>query len=203
MRKEHQVWYRRRRLTRWSWLKRFRGEEGATIVEMAIACSILFSMIFGVVQLSMVLYCYTFVAEAAREASRYAATLGQNSCLSASVTPYPNCNLGPTAVGSSQTSYTTSPLQTYVRGLGLPFASTMTVSATWWSPTGATPQQWTDSCTTQMDTGTGPLGNSATQCNYPGHAVKVTVSHDFPIAIPFVNVNTMTIQSTSMMVINE
>src|SRR5215475_7946564 len=129
----------------------FGSEEGASLVEMAIVTAVLLTFLIGIVEMSMGMYCYTFAAEAAREASRYAALLGQNSCLTAT-SPDPNCNLGPVAYGPSKTSYTTSPLQTYVQGLGLPFASQMLVDATWWSPSGSNPEAWTTSCLTTTDT---------------------------------------------------
>ena len=181
------------------------------MVEFAIASSVLFAMLFGIIELGMALYCYTFVSEAAREASRYAAVRGQNSC-SADVATDGNCNLGPVKVGSSQTAYTTQPLQTWVQALPLPFAQNMTVTATWWAPTVSSGHMvWTTSCTTEYDTSSSEVGGAVdgttgggtyNQCNLAGHAVQVQVSYPFPLAIPFVMNRSVTVHSTSTMVIN-
>ena len=193
-----------------NWLNfctRTEREQGASLVEFAVASTVLFSMLFAIIEMGMALYCYTFVNEAAREAARYASVRGQNSCTTDSVSDS-NCNLGPTAVGSSQNTYTTQPLQTYVQGLTIPFASSTTVTATWWSPTTSGGNTvWTNQCTTQVDNLTNPtnslLGGGNTQCNYPGHAVQVVVTYPFSIAMPFLPANTLLIKSTSEMVINQ
>jgi len=46
------------------------GEQGGSLVEMAISCLILIPVLFGIIQLSIGLYCYHYAADAAREASR-------------------------------------------------------------------------------------------------------------------------------------
>jgi Flp pilus assembly protein TadG len=172
-----------------------RHEEGAAVVEMAIALTVLMALMFGIIQMCLMFYCMNFAAEAAREATRYASVRGQNSCSTTS-SSFTDCNLGPTTTGN--------PIQTYVQGLGLPFASGMTASATWWSPTATSAPTWTLACTTLSDGTASPLGaGTGNQCNYPGHAVQVTVSYPFPIQIPFVPASTLTVTSTSMMVINE
>lgn len=169
------------------------NEEGASIVEMAIACSVLLTLLIGIVQLSQVLYVYNYASEAAREGTRYAAVRGANSCTNATNT-MPNCNLGPTSTGN--------PVQTYLQGLGFPYSSGLTATATWWSPTGGSPNQWNLSCTTANDTNlTSALGGDP--CNYPGHAVQVQVTYSYPLAIPFWGTHSINIVSTSQLVINE
>jgi hypothetical protein len=173
---------------------RLECEQGAAIVEAALSISVLVILIFGIIQMCMLAYCANFAAEAAREGTRYAVVRGQNSCTG--FTAFPNCNLGPTTNGSN-------PVQTYIRGLGFPFANSMSSTTTWWSPTATTGNTWTVACTTLIDTSSSSiLGSSGSQCNYPGHAVRVTVSYPFPIQIPFLPASTLTVRSTSMMVIN-
>lgn len=156
------------------------GELGSTLVEVAITFSILSMLVFGIIFMAMALYARNFVAEAAREASRYASIRGSNSCTILST--FPNCNLNPTTSGN--------PLQTYIRGLGYPYAQSMNVDATWWSPSASPGRTWTTACLTAA-------------CNAPGNMVKVTVYYDFPISIPFWTSTSISLASTSQMVISE
>ncbi|HLY42544.1 MAG TPA: TadE family protein [Terracidiphilus sp.] len=165
---------------------RLLAEEANTVVEMAITTLVLFSLIFGIIEMCMCLYAYNFTAEAARQATRYAIVRGSLSCqVNAS---FKDCNLGPATAGN--------PLQTYVQGLGFPYASQMTVTPTWWSPSGSPGNTWTTACTTATDAN----GNA---CNQPGNAVKVVVTYAFPLAIPLVGVHSITLSSTSEMMVSE
>jgi Flp pilus assembly protein TadG len=126
-------------------------EEGATLVEMALCSSVLLSMVFGIIGLSMAFYAYDFVSNAAREGARWAIVRGSQSC---SNTPnLTNCN------------------------------------ATWFTASAAPPTTWS-TCTS----GT---------CNIPGNGVQVKVTYAVPLGVPFVNVTTMTLGSTSFMVISQ
>lgn len=149
-----------------------RSEDGATLVEMAVSLSVLLGVIFLVIQICFVLYADNAVAEAAREATRYAAVRGSNSCNILS--SFPNCNLGPTSAGN--------PLQTAVQGFGYPISGGMTVTPTWWSPSvdanGST--SWTTACTTAQD-------SNQNYCNQPGNQVNVVVSYSVSLPIPFVS----------------
>jgi hypothetical protein len=164
------------------------SESGATLVEMAICSAVLMTAIFGIIQFSIALYVYNFVAEAAREATRYAVVRGANSCLYSST--FPNCNLNPTTSGD--------PVGNYVRGLGFPFSSGLSAAVTWWAPSqdasGVT--SWTTPCTGAVDS----IGNP---CNTVGYAVRVVVTYSYPLSIPFVPSNTLNIHGTSQMLINE
>lgn len=159
------------------------GAEGATLVEMALSASVLFVMLFGIIEVCMGLYSYNLVSEAARQATRYAAVRGTNSCTYATKT-FPNCNLNPTSAGN--------PIQTYVQGLGFPYSSQMNATATWWTAvqdaSGST--TWPTQCT-------------AASCNAIGNAVKVQVTYSFPLPIPFWNNATLNIKSTSELMISE
>jgi Flp pilus assembly protein TadG len=98
-------------------------DHGSSMVEFAVASVILFTLVFGVIGICVALYSYNVVAEAAREATRYAIVRG-SAC---SVSTFPDCNV------------TSNQLQTYVRGRGFPgiTSSSLTVVATW-PTTGAT-----------------------------------------------------------------
>jgi Flp pilus assembly protein TadG len=101
-------------------LQRVRGEEGATMVEMALSLIILLTVIFGVIEICLALYSYHYISDAAREGSRFAMVRG-----SACQSPGYECNAS------------AAQIQTYVQGLGFPGIdpSAMTVT-TAWSPYG-------------------------------------------------------------------
>lgn len=163
------------------------NEEGATIVEMALASGVLLCVLFGIIEICFALYTYNFVAEAAREGTRYAIIRGSISC--APNPSFPDCNLNPT---------TSSAIQTYLRGLGFPNSGGLTATATWWSPVqdGSGSTTWPTPCTTAIDAN----GNA---CNAPGNAVKVTVTYTYPLAIPIWGYHPLTVSSTSEMMISE
>ena len=159
--------------------RRVLREEGASLVEMAIASSLLFAMMFGVIQMALALYAYHFVSDAAREGSRWAMVRG-GSCISNVSKAY--CS--PTS--TDQYGADNSDVQAYVQGLGYPYASSLTTSTKWLSGTPSA----------QVTCGTTPSG-----CNTAGNQVQVTVSYSFPIAIPFWTATTINLQSASTMVI--
>jgi Flp pilus assembly protein TadG len=80
-----------------------RGEEGAEIVEFALSMLILFPLLFGLVEICMVLFFYGSAAQAAHAAARWASTKGATSCSSknascvvtqASITSFVHANPG-------------------------------------------------------------------------------------------------------------
>jgi len=96
-------------------MRRWREDEGATLVEFAVSSAVLFMSLFGIFALCGALYSYNFVSAAAHDASRYALVRG-SAC-----TGFADCN-----ISSAQ-------IQTYVRSLGYPgiVASNLTAAATW------------------------------------------------------------------------
>lgn len=166
-----------------------RSERGAALVETALSYLFLLALLFGIAEFSLALYAYTYVSEAAREATRYASVRSTNAC--AILSTFPDCDLNP----ETNVSTTPSKLQAYVQNLGYPgFSSNnLTVTATWWtSPSGGMNNQWNVPCTTA----------SAPACSTPGNLVRVTVNYAFPLAIPFWSPGTLNIHSTSQMVIS-
>jgi Flp pilus assembly protein TadG len=101
-------------------------DEGSSIVEMGMVSPLLLAMLFGIIELSLALYTYNYVSDAAREGSRYAIVRG-SSC-----SVLTNCGV------------TAAQIQTYVQNLGYPGlkAANTTVTTTWFSPS-ATPVTWT------------------------------------------------------------
>lgn len=153
------------------------AEDGGSLVEMALACLILVPVLFGIIQLSIGLYCYHFAASAAREATRWAIVRGANCPLNFSTaycSPTSADALGADANDISQ----------YVKGLGYPFSGSVT-TATQWCVNGGS--SWT-SCST-------------TQANTPGNQVQVTVTYSYPLIIPFVPSHTLNMGSVASMTI--
>jgi hypothetical protein len=95
------------------------ADEGATVLEAAVGLVVLLGVFIAIVQISLALYTSHFVADAAREASRYAVVRGSMSC---STTPnLTNCNVSADEV------------QTWVRSLGYPGINPqqLSISTTW------------------------------------------------------------------------
>jgi Flp pilus assembly protein TadG len=159
------------------WLHRLRDEEGASLVETALASTIFLAMLLGAFQMTMALYTMNYVAEAAREGSRYAMVRGSTSC--ANTPSLTNCNATPDQV------------QTWVRGRGFPSikSGNLTVTTTWSTASGTYPTTWT-ACTS----GT---------CNAPGNQVKVVAVYAYSLAIPLVPQLSFNLTSTSRMVISQ
>src|ERR1022692_4089309 len=80
-----------------------RSERGQSIVETVLCMIILLTMLFGIIQAGLALYSYHFIAEAAREGTRYAIVRGSACTSFASACP------------ASATD-----IQNYVTGLGFP-----------------------------------------------------------------------------------
>jgi len=95
------------------------ADEGATVLEAAVGLVVLLGLFIAIVQISLALYTSHFLADAAREASRYAVVRGSMSC---STTPnLTNCNVS------------ADEIQTWVRNLGYPGINPqqLSVSTTW------------------------------------------------------------------------
>jgi Flp pilus assembly protein TadG len=150
-----------------------RGAEGGTIVEMALVCSVLLAMLFGIFEMSIALYTYNFISDAAREGTRYAIVRG-SSC-----TVLTNCNA------------TSAQIQAYLRAIPYPAINPNKLSAT---------TTWL-SATLSGSPATMTWTTCASQCNAPGNAVQVNVTYAFPLAIPFWKITTLTMYSTSQVVI--
>jgi Flp pilus assembly protein TadG len=134
-------------------------DEGAALVEMAVSISVFLSVLVGVFFVILALYSYHFVADAAREASRYASVRG--SQCSTNTPSLPDCPIS-----------TSAPLQSWVRGLKYPYAASLNVTVSYLKPTvSGSPATTTWS--------------ACPACNAPGNMVKVSVTYGYPLSIPF------------------
>lgn len=160
------------------WLRRLLPDHGAALVETAMAMTVLIPLLVGAMELSLLFSGYQDVADAARQASRWAAVRGSTSCT----------NLGVSSGSPNYCDATTGQIQSFVRGLyyaGV-VSSNLQVTTSYLTAT-APPTSWS-SCT-----GSG--------CNLPGNEVKVVVSYAFPISFPLWRATTVNISSTGTMVI--
>jgi Flp pilus assembly protein TadG len=152
-----------------------RGEHGASVVEMALASSILFSFVIGIMVMSLGIYSYHYISEAAREGTRYAIVRGSSAGLACA------------SYSSSACIASSANIQNYVKSLGYPGINpaNMTITPGWSAyPTGVT-------CT------------PSASCNNPGNLVSVHVLYTFPVHVPFVPATTFTLNSTAAMVISQ
>jgi Flp pilus assembly protein TadG len=86
-------------------LRKVCSEDGAGLIEMALSIAVLLSLVLGIMELSMALYTFHFISEAARDGSRYAIVRG-SSC--------PAILPGCPAAGAKVD------VQTYLRNQGFP-----------------------------------------------------------------------------------
>jgi Flp pilus assembly protein TadG len=109
-------------------------ESGTSLVEFAICASVLLALVFGIIELSLALYSYNYVSDAARVATRYAVVRG-SAC-----SGMPDCGI------------TADQLQTYVQGIAYPGikAANLAVSTTWLSASSSQPTTWT-ACANQCN----------------------------------------------------
>jgi Flp pilus assembly protein TadG len=151
-----------------------RGDGGGSLIEIAFVGGVVVTIFMAIMQMSLALFSYDYISNAARTASRYAMVRGSESC--ANTPNLSNCNA------------TADEIQTYIQGLKYPGinSSNLTVTTTWLSASSSTPTTWT-AC--------------ATQCNEPGNEVKVVASYPFAVEIPFLSKSTLTMTSTSQMII--
>jgi Flp pilus assembly protein TadG len=149
------------------------GETGASLVEMALSVSILLTVVFGIIFLSLALYSYFYISNAAREATRYAIVRGSDQPGDCTSPGYANCRAQ------------SADIQSYVQGLGFPGinSNNLTVTTNWLTSSGA-------ACS--------PTDN----CNSPGDLVQSKVTYTYPLTIPGVKQSTLTMSSTSQMVIS-
>jgi Flp pilus assembly protein TadG len=153
------------------------NDEGGSLVETAISCLILIPILFGIIQLSIALYCHHYAADAAREATRFAIVRGANCYTYLNSKAY--CS--PSSADSDGASAVD--IAQYVKTLGYPYSGSAVTTVQWCKA----PAPWS-SCSTAKD-------------NSVGNQVQVKVTYSYPLVIPYLKANTLLIGSTSSMTI--
>jgi Flp pilus assembly protein TadG len=148
------------------------GERGSSLVEMALSISALVTIVVGIMALSIALYSYFYISDAAREATRYAIVRGNDQT--------GDC----TSPGLANCIAQTADIQSYVRGLGFPgiTSGNLGVTTTWLTSAGA-------AC------------GITDSCKAAGNLVKSTVTYTYSLVIPFLTTRTLTMTSKSQMVV--
>jgi Flp pilus assembly protein TadG len=153
-----------------------RSSEASVLLESAITYALVIAIMIGAMDISYAFFADQNVADAARQASRWAAVRGSNSC--ANVPNLDDCGA------------TSAEIQNYVQTLGYSgiAGSNMNVTTTWLAASSSTPTTWT-AC--------------GSECNSPGNEVQVTVSYRFPLLLPFFRSTSVNFSSTGTMVISQ
>lgn len=161
------------------WPRILNDESGANMVEVAIASLIMFTMMFSILQFSLVLYMHHFLALAAQEGSRYAIVRGSSWSSACSTTRKSNCVANVQNVSDFVKSL--SPISSV--------SNSMQVSTTWpGTDANGSSNPSTSNCS---------LGS-----NSPGCAVKVEVSYQGSILnIPLSLVPSLTFKNSSTLTI--
>jgi hypothetical protein len=178
-------------------------EDGAALVEMGLSAILVLMALFSIMETSFLLYSYNYVSNAAREATRYAAIRGPNSCSDATITPFPDCGLHPESFVST-TDPTQNPLLNYVEAMGYPGLNasntSMEVKYLVATKTSAGLTTWAADANCSSTSDTDSNGNA---CNNVGNMINVKVVYRFPLTIPFWKSAIIPVGSTSQMMISE
>ena len=158
-----------------------RDDRGSELMEYAIVLPVLLTFLFGIMDFSRFLYTYHFIAEVAREGTRYAIVRGST-----------NAGMACATTSTLACDATAGNVQSYVQGLAPPGITSGSVSVTTTWP------------------GTAPTG-AATACstangnNSPGCLVQVVVSYPYKFMLPFLpkSSSTWSVSSTSVMVVTQ
>lgn len=153
-------------------------EEGSAMVEFAITASLLFILLFGVMELCWALYSYEAVNTCAREAARYAIVHGSGCAPPNSAACFDDAN---TTTLTENTS-----LETYVHSLSYPGLNSSTVTVY-----------------TLNTFAPGATACVSTNCAGAGDQVTVKVQYPFTLAVPFLKSRPINMVGSSTMVISQ
>jgi Flp pilus assembly protein TadG len=165
--------------------RRARDQRGSALVEVAVTTIPLLMLIFGVIEISLAIYNFHYLANAAHEAARYAIVRGSSWS-----TGCDGSGSAGSGYGSSQCTASTNDIANYVANRNFPGISiaASNVCVQYFS---SVPSSTSNSCTTS----TGTLANA------PGDIVEVRIRVPYQVTIPGLPVYTWNLQSTSQMVI--
>lgn len=142
--------------------RRLGSESGGTLVETAISLSLLFLLIFGLLEGSLAVYSYHYLSHAARQGARYAMVRGGS--WGSTCGDY-------TQAGCTATS---DQISQYIENLGFPGIDGSKINIT-------------VQCAAVSGTGFGTLGAYGSSCWAAGSEVQVTISYPFSIPIAGIN----------------
>ena len=106
------------------------SDAGSSLVEFAVSASVLFLMLFGIIEMCFALYIYDYVSDAARVGTRWASVRGTGCNV---LTPCPA---------------TQSDIQNYLQSVPYPGINSSNLTATvMWFQLTTSPTSWATSCT--------------------------------------------------------
>lgn len=109
---------------------RRRSQGGNYLMEMGLCLTVLFLMMFGIIEYSQITYANNFCAFAAQQGARYASIRGSGSSNPLPTSPSP-CG------GSCTNASSGDPTTTYIQGLAVGLnTNNLTVATSWSSSTG-------------------------------------------------------------------
>lgn len=150
-------------------------ESGSEMVEFALSLTVLLMAVFGILGFSLAIFTNHYVANDAREATRYAMVRGSSwagtSC---------------TTVSTFSCEATNANVQSYVQSI---------------TPTGITSSNLTVTTTWPGTTAAGSSCDTTEGSNSPGCLVMVKVSYPFNFLLPFLPNNTFSLSSISSVTI--
>jgi Flp pilus assembly protein TadG len=161
---------------------RSHGENGATLFETAVSLTLLMIFLVGIIEISWALYSYHYIADAAREGTRYAIVRGSDWGSSCSSYTADGCNASPANIEDFVASLDIGPI-------GLTTGNASSYVFVCYSAT--LPSSPMAACTTSAST------------NVPaaGEVVQVTITYPFTFGIPGFPGYTYHLSSSSEMVI--
>ena len=153
------------------------------MVETAISFSLLSMLLFGLFEICLAVYAYHFLANTAHEATRYAMVRGSSWSSSCD-------GSGKAGSGYGSSGCTASPtdIANYVANRNFP-GMKVTADDVCVEYFASVPSSTSSTCS----------GNSSP--NAPGDIVQVTITYPFNLTVPFLNVQALSMSSTSQMVI--
>lgn len=172
-----------------------KGEQGSTLVETAIAATLMLGVVFSLFEMFMAFYTYHYVSYAARDAARYAIVRGDKCSTDSSTMT--NCDV------------TQAELLTYLQSLNFPGIDPkkITVTMTWYTAVYTTVPNSSTTYTTTTSWMLCPAasGGVPNGCDdaAAGNAVNVMVTYAFPLNLPFAGSQSLNFTSTSQMVISQ
>ncbi|HTU33995.1 MAG TPA: TadE/TadG family type IV pilus assembly protein [Candidatus Acidoferrum sp.] len=163
-----------------------RGEKGSAMLEFALVTVLLLLLLFGIVDFGRALYTYHFLANASREATRWASVNGQS------------CITDPTCPNGSPAQETD--VQQYVAGLTPPGISKANIQGCDLSNTPNALGVCANWSTAPSLPGTPAVCTAVPKD--PGCPVQVTVSYNFGFLVPLVHKGVLQMSSSSETIIS-
>lgn len=146
--------------------RRLGSESGGTLVETALSLSLLFLLVFGILEGSLAIYSYHYLSHAAKAGARYAIVRGSD------------WTDGCTDYTDAACIATNDQISDYVKNIGLPGIDSNKIQVS---------VKCAKITTTAKTATLGAFGAYGSSCNAATNIVQVTVSYPFSVPIAGIN----------------